>query len=295
MLLLFLINAVFRGAGDAAVAMRVLWIANAINICLDPCFIFGLGPFPQLGVTGAAVATTTGRGIGSAGAADPARAAETAASSSADSISDSNPDVMLNMVRLSGQRGVPDAHRDDELHRHGSDLRLVRQRRGGRLHDRDPHHHVPASCRRGDSRTRPPRSSARTSAPGRPDRAEASVWRATPYNVAFLSVTGLLCLRLRRRDRRACSPPIRRSGPIATRGLRIIAAGFPFYAAGYVLTQSFNGAGDTVTPTLINLGCFWAFEIPLAYVLGASARIRPGRRVLGNGHRVFDDVGRERG
>jgi len=59
-------------------------------------------------------------------------------------------------------------------------------------------------------------------------------------------------------------------GPIAIRGLRIISAGFPFYAAGYVITQSFNGAGDTVTPTLINLGCFWCFEIPLAYVLGRS-------------------------
>jgi Na+-driven multidrug efflux pump len=101
----------------------------------------------------------------------------------------------------------------------------------------------------------------------RPDRAEKSVWRATMYNVMFLSVTGLLCFVFAGAIVAlfTTNPEVR---PIATRGLRIIAAGFPFYAAGYVITQSFNGAGDTVTPTLINLGCFWVFEIPLAYVLG---------------------------
>jgi putative MATE family efflux protein len=262
---LFLINAVFRGAGDASIAMRVLWIANAINIVLDPCFIFGLGPFPRLGVTGAAVATTTGRGIG------------VLVQIYFLSRSDGrivirprhlrlDPKVLLNMLRLSGSAVF------QMLIGTTSYLGVMRLFASfGSV--------AVAACTIviriimflvlpawGLSNAAATLVGQNLGA-NRPDRAEKSVWRAASYNIVFLSVTGLLSF--------VFAGPIvalfttdPQVGPIATRGLRIIAGGFPFYAAGYVLTQSFNGAGDTMTPTLINLGCFWAFEIPLAYVLG---------------------------
>jgi Na+-driven multidrug efflux pump len=109
---------------------------------------------------------------------------------------------------------------------------------------------------------------------GKPDRAEASAWRACWFNVAVLGGLGILFVSFAgvvvgwfTDDAEV--------GPMAALGLRIISAGFPFYAAGYVLTQSFNGAGDTSTPTLINLGCFWMFEIPLSYVLGRALGYGP--------------------
>ena len=264
-MMLFLINAVFRGAGDAAIAMRVLWIANAINICLDPCLIFGLGPFPRLGVTGAAVATTTGRGIG------------VLVQLYFLSRSDGRivirrrhlrlyPSVMLNMVRLSGSAvfqmfigttsyiGV---------------MRIIASFGSVSV----------AACTIviriimfvlmpswGLSNAAATLVGQNLGA-GHPERAESSAWRACWFNVAVLGVLGALFVIFAdvvvgwfTRD-----PAV---APIATLGLRIISGGFPFYAAGYVLTQSFNGAGDTWTPTLINVGCFWLFEIPLAYVLG---------------------------
>jgi putative MATE family efflux protein len=271
-MMLFLINAVFRGAGDAAVAMRVLWIANAINICLDPCFIFGLGPFPELGVTGAAVATTTGRGIGvlvqfyvlwRGGGRIVVRREHLRL----------DPPVMLSMIRLSGSAVF------QILVATSSWVFLIRILASfGSV--------AVAGC------TIAIRivmfvllpswglSNAAATLVGQnlganqPERAEASVWRATLYNVIFLTVVGVMFFVMADQIVAAFTsdPAV---APIAAGGLRIICAGFPFYAAGYVLTQSFNGAGDTVTPTLINVLCLWMGEIPIAYVLSRPVGLGP--------------------
>jgi putative MATE family efflux protein len=271
-LMLFLINAVFRGAGDAAIAMRVLWIANAINICLDPCFIFGLGPFPRLGVTGAAVATTTGRGIGvlvqlyflarSDGRIVIRRRHLRLA-----------PPVMLSMVRLSGSAVL------QMLIGTTSYIGVMRiiasfgsvAVAGATIVIRIIMFVLMPSW--GLSNAAATLVGQNLGA-GRPDRAAASAWRACWFNVAVLGVIGVLFVGLADLvvARFTSDPAV---APIATLGLRIIAAGFPFYAAGYVLTQSFNGAGDTWTPTFINLGCFWLFEIPLAFALGRTLGYGP--------------------
>jgi putative MATE family efflux protein len=271
-MMLFLINAVFRGAGDAAVAMRVLWIANAINICLDPCFIFGLGPFPELGVTGAAVATTTGRGTGvlvqlyllSRGGGRIAIRREHLRL---------DPPVMLNMLRLSGTAVF------QILIATSSWVFLIRilasfgsaAVAGCTIAIRIVLFVLLPSW--GLSNAAATLVGQNLGA-NQPERAEASVWRAALYNVVFLAVVGVVFLTLADEIVAGFTsdPAI---APIAVRGLRIISAGFPFYAAGYVLTQSFNGAGDTVTPTLINVLCLWMGEIPLAYVLARPVGLGP--------------------
>ena len=271
-MMLFLINAVFRGAGDAAVAMRVLWIANAINIVLDPCFIFGLGPFPQLGVTGAAVATTTGRGIGVLVQLYLLSRGDGRIVIRRRHLRLDAP-VMISMVRLSGTAVF------QMLIAMTSWIFLIRILASfGSA--------AVASC---TIATRIVMfallpswglSNAAATLVGqnlganKPERAEASVWRATVYNVAFLGVVGMVFVAFAERIVAGFTtdPAV---APIAVRGLRIMSAGFPFYAAGYVLTQSFNGAGDTVTPTMINVMCLWLGEIPLAYVLARMAGFGP--------------------
>ena len=271
-LMLFLINAVFRGAGDAAIAMRVLWIANAINLCLDPCFIFGLGPFPRLGVTGAAVATTTGRGIGVL-----VQLYFLSRSDGRIVIKRQHlrldPTVMLSMLRLSGSAVFQMLIGTTS---YVGVMRIIASFGSASVAAATIVIRIimfvlmPSWGLSNAAAT----LVGQNLGAGKPERAEASVWRACWLNVAVLGVTGVLFVVFAgvvvgwfTHD-----PEV---APLATLGLRIISGGFPFYAAGYVLTQSFNGAGDTWTPTLISLGCFWLFEIPLSYVLGRTLGYGP--------------------
>ncbi len=271
-LLLFLVNAVFRGAGDAAIAMRVLWIANAFNICLDPCFIFGLGPFPRLGVTGAAVATTTGRSIG-------VLVQLFALSRRGGRITIERrhlrlePRVMLTILRVSGTAVVqmligttPYIGLMRILMSFGSVVVA-----GCTIAIRIVMFVLMPSW--GLSNAAATLVGQNLGA-GKPERAEASVWRASLYNAIFLATLSVvfvtfaeLVVAIFTNDAAVT--------PIAVRGLRIISGGFAFYAVGYVATQAFNGAGDAMTPTLINLVCFWFGEIPLAYVLGITFGLGP--------------------
>lgn len=262
--LLFLINSVFRGAGDAAIAMRVLWFANGINIVLDPCFIFGLGPFPELGVTGAAVATSIGRGSGVLFqlfhlARRQGRIAVRASHLRLD------PGIMAGILRLSGTATL------QNFIGTASWMGIVRLLTGfgsaavagNTIGIRIILFALLPSF--GVSNAAVTLVGQNLGA-GRPDRAEAAAWRAGLYNTCCLGGIGVVFLLfapqligLFTRD-----PEV---APHGIRCLRIIAAGFLFYGYGMVLTQAFNGAGDTRTPTLINLFCLWFWEIPLAWTL----------------------------
>jgi len=263
-LLLFLNNAIFRGAGDAAIAMRLLWVSNIINLFLDPCLIFGWGPFPRLGVTGAALATFTGRSIG----------------------------VMYQFYRLlKGTERIRVLAR--QIRVHFSVLwRLVRVSLTGILQFAIAHTSWIGLVRIvstfgaaalagytiairivifvilpswGLSNAAATLVGQNLGA-GKPDRAEAAVWRTGLYNVLFLGAVGVFFV--------VFAEPVVRlfiSDPevvaLGTACLRIVSYGNLGYAYFMVMMQAFNGAGDTITPTIVNFFGFWLLEIPLAYVL----------------------------
>jgi putative MATE family efflux protein len=270
--MLFLINAVFRGAGDAAIAMRVLWFANAINIILGPCLIFGVGPFPEMGVIGAAIATTIGRGSGVVYQLyhlqrPGSRIRITAATLGFD------PRIMKSILNVAGtamfQNFIATASwaglvriiagfGDAAVAGNTIGIRII-------LFALLPSFGVSNAAAT---------LVGQNLGAGKPDRAEAAAWKAGLYNTICLGTVGAFFLLFAPQliSIFTDDPAVADYGVSA---LRIIAAGFLFYGYGMTLTAAFNGAGDTRTPTLINLFCLWLWEIPLAWVLSTQLGFGP--------------------
>jgi putative MATE family efflux protein len=250
--MLFVINAVFRGAGDAAVAMRVLWFANILNIVLGPLFIFGVGPFPELGVTGVLFAASRlWRGAGHIAVHREHLSVRLSAMVNLTRLcAVGTLQILLSTTAWIGLIRILATFGSVVVAGFGIAMRIVIFAL------------LPAFGLSNAAATLVGQSLGAKD----PARAEHSVWTASRYNLAFLGALGSLIVLFAPWIVAAFTPDAD-VARVATLGLRIIGLGFPLYAFGMVITQSFNGAGDTWTPTWINVFVFWLFEIPLAWTL----------------------------
>lgn len=264
LMLLFAINGIFRGAGDAAIAMRTLIIANGINIILDPCLIFGLGPFPELGFKGAAIATCIGRGIGVLyqiyhlvnGKAIITLAWSnvkviwstiwkllqvTGGSAGQHLITSSSWILMITIVATFGSK---------MLAAYTISFRII-------AFTILPSWGVAMAAAT---------LVGQNLGAGQPDRAEQTVWKASYYNMLLLLGISIIFIIFAHPVMKIFTqdPEVIRNGVLA---LRIIFTGYVFYAYEMVIGQAFNGAGDTYTPTFMNVIAFWLIQLPLAYYL----------------------------
>jgi putative MATE family efflux protein len=269
---LFNLNAIFRGAGNASIAMRTLWLANGINIILDPCLIFGLWIFPELGIKGAAIATCIGRGIG----------------------------VLYQIWHLTNGKAIVKVMWRHFIWSQKTFKRLVHISIGG-----TGQHFITTlswvflikiiagfgsealagytiGIRVIIFTILPSWGLAMAAATlvgqnlgaGKPDRAEKSAWKASFYNMYFLFFLSVMFLFFANPviELFSSSEEVIKNGVLA---VRIISAGYIFFAFEMVLGQSFNGAGDTYTPTLLNFISFWLIQIPLAYLLAITFNFGP--------------------
>ena len=262
---LFLLNGIFRGAGDAAIAFRVLLIANGLNIFFCPMFIFGIGPFPELGVTGAAIATVCGRGAGVIYAAWALFGRENGRLHVSREHWKFDPKLLTSLMRLSstavlqfliataswsGLVTILAGFGTVALAGYQIGLRVILFVL------------LPAVGLANAAAT----LVGQNLGAGQPERAEKSVWLAGVINAVLLGLAGLffvifpdLVIGIFTDD-----PSVAAYGRDC---LRIVGYGYAFYGLGMVMETAFNGAGDTWTPTYLNFIVFWLFEIPLAYVL----------------------------
>lgn len=266
-MMLFLINAIFRGAGDASLAMRTLWLANGLNIILDPILIHGFGPIPAMGVEGAAIATTIGRGTG----------------------------VIYQLYYLFNHKSVVSIRRKNMSIQPQLIARLIKVSLGGigqfligtaswvflvrmlSVFGSEVVAGYTITFRIIMFTILPSWGLSNAAATlvgqnlgaGKPDRAERSVWMSSHFNLVFMLVVSILLW--------VFATPLvaffNAKGLVLSTGvqaLRYISVGYIFFSYGMVMSQAFNGAGDTKTPTKINFLSYWVFQLPIAYLLSVT-------------------------